>query len=261
MTTRTPVAAALMAVLMAGASPALAEEVQTTKLYKDLADKNHYPVAEGLTSAQADAKCSLMEQLVGAFPDAAGKPIAVKYYWHRPSPEAMPAAKFVISGIPENLTDLSNRVNTVFGRATDFVVAAPIYWTFEQTAVSASNAEGKITVNGAHKDPSPIKGLVAEIDGSTMQVKSMTLDAGQAKIDFSMTYKDLGGKWGLESYTITYPQYKQALSFEYGQVEAFWLPTKLTLELQGPDGKPLEPASVYEFTNWQVNKEIPAGVF
>ncbi|HKY33862.1 MAG TPA: hypothetical protein VJV23_15125 [Candidatus Polarisedimenticolia bacterium] len=247
---------------LAAAGLTFAEQVPTTKLYKDLADRNRYPAAEGLTSAQADAKCNIMEQLVAAFPDAAGKPIAVKFYWSRPSAEAAPQMKFVISGIPENLTDLSNRANTVFQRATEFVVASPIYWTFEQTAVTADDAAGKITVTGAPKDAgAQIKGLTAEVDGATMQVKTMTLDLGQAKIGFDMTYEDLGGKWGLDNYTISFPQYKQVLNFEYAQVESFWLPSKLTLELQGPDGKPLEPTSIYEFSNWQVNKEIPAGVF
>src|SRR5262245_47569935 len=233
MSMRSTLAALLLLAAAGSQSIVLAEDVPTTKLYKDLADKNHYPAAEGLSSAQADATCNLMAQLVGAFPDAAGKPIAVKFYWSRPSQDAAPKMKFVVTGIPENLGDLSTRVNTVFQRATEFVIPSPIYWTFEQTTVKAAQDGGKITVTGEAKTPaSQIKGLTADVDASKHQVQKMMLDVGQAKIAFDMTSKDLGGKWGLDTYTITYPQYKLVLKFDYAQVESFWLPSKITLDLQ-----------------------------
>jgi hypothetical protein len=261
MKTRSTAIALALLIASLAAPVARAEEIPLTTFYKELASKNHYPLAEGLTSAQADVKCNIADQVIAAFPDAAGKPISAKYYWMRPGPEAPPKMKFDITGIPEGMTDLANRLNTVFQRATEFVIAAPVYWTFEQTAAKAVSENGKITVTGTPKAAeSPIKGLTADVDAATYQVNSMMLDVGQAKIQFQMKNKDLGGKWGMETYTVTLPQYSQIWTFEYTQVDGFWLPSKMSLDLKGPDGTAIEPTSVYEFSNWQANKGVPEGV-
>jgi len=243
-------------------SPAVAEEIPLNKLYKSLADKNHYPVAEDLTSAQADVKCNIFDQVLAAFPDAAAKPVTVKFFWARPSPQAAPQQKFAAVGMPDGVADLAKRFDLVFQPVTEFVIPSPIYWTFDQTAAKATSEGGKITVAGDAKSPQgPIKKLTAEIDATSYQVSKMQLDLGQAQIGFEMTGKDLGGKLGIETETITYPQFKRVLKFEYAQVDKYWLPSKLTLDNLGTDGKQLEPTYVFEFSNWQVNKGVPDGTF
>src|SRR5262245_46036349 len=107
MKVRTASTAVALVIALFAVGPALAEDVPLPALYKSLAEKNYYPVVEGLKDAQVDVKCNILDQVVAAFPEAAGKPIAVKFFWARPG-EAAPQKKFVISGIPENLTDLSN---------------------------------------------------------------------------------------------------------------------------------------------------------
>jgi len=240
----------------------MAEDLPLPKLYKSLADKNHYPVAEGLTSAQADVKCNIFDQVVAAFPDAAGKPIAAKFLWSRPNPQAAPQMKIAVSGIPEGLADLTNRANLVFSPITEFVIPSPPYWTIEQTAAKATQDGNKITITGDPKSAeAPIKKLTADVDATSYLLSKMQLDLGQAQLVFEMTGKDLGGKLGVETETITYPQYKRVLKFEYTQVETYWMPSKVTLDNLGLDGKQLEPTYVYEFSNWQVNKPLPEGSF
>ena len=254
--------AAMTFVLAPLASLTLAEEIPLPKFYKSLADKNHYPLAEGLTSAQADVTCNIFDQVKAAFPDVADKPVTVKFFWSRPDPNGAPKMKFGAAGIPDTLTDLTNRFNLVFQPVTEFVIPSPIYWTFEQTAVKVNNDAGKIAVIGEAKTPqSPIKKLTADVDAASYQVSRMLLDLGQAQITFEMTGKDLGGKSGIETETISYPQYKRVLKFEYTQVETYWLPSKITLDNLGPDGKQLEPTYEFSFTNWQVNKGVPDGTF
>jgi len=245
----------------AAAPDAAPAEIPLNKLYKDLADKNHYPVAEGLMSAHADVTCNIMPQLVAAFPDAAGQPIAVKFLWNRPGPEAPPTQKFAVTGVPAALSDLSNRLNQAFGLATDFVVTQPIYWTIAQVNARAIRQDGKITVSGDAKTPAdPIKKLTVDIDGATFQVGKVQMDLGQAQVTLELTSVDQGGKWGIASTTVINPQYRQVVKVESAQVESFWLPSKISLELLGPDGKELQPTFVYEFTNWQINKGMPAGM-
>lgn len=247
----------ILALTLAGgfATAALAEDLPLPTLYKNLAERNHYAVVEGLTEAQADVKCAILDQLVAAFPDAAGKPIAVKYSWSRPDPNAAPTRKFVISGIPETVPDLTNRAGTLFKENEDFVIPDPDYAPIVSTNTTASNEGGKVTVKGTAKSPSDqIKGLVAEIDATTWQFKKIDLDLGAAHVIIETTSKDLGGKWGVETSTIQFPQYKKVLRYEYAQAGEFWLPSKLTVELLGLDGKELRPTYVYEFTNWQVAK-------
>lgn len=242
------------------AAPAGAE-IPLNKLFKDLADRNHYPVAEGLMSAHADVTCNIMPQLVAAFPDAAGQPIAVKFLWNRPAPDAAPTQKFAVTGVPAALTDLSNRLNQAFGLATDFVVTQPIYWTIAQVNAKAVKTDGKIVVSGDAKAPGdPIRKLTVDIDGTTLQVGKVQMDLGQAQVTLELTNVDQGGKWGVASTTVTNPQYRQVVKVESTQIESFWMPSKITVELLGPDGKELQPMFVYEFTNWQVNKGMPAGI-
>src|SRR5215813_1924149 len=112
-------------VILIAAPPAMAEDVPLNKLYKSLADKNHYPVAEDLTSAQADAKCNIFDQVVAAFPDAATKPVTVKFFWSRPNPQAAPQQKFAASGMPDGVADLAKRFDLVFQPVTEFVIPSP----------------------------------------------------------------------------------------------------------------------------------------
>lgn len=254
--------AALLALAAVIAAPALAEDLALPALYKSLAEKNHYPAAEGLKDAQADVKCNILDQLVAAFPDAVGKPISVKYVWSRPGTDAAPTKKFMVSGIPETLTDLSNRAGATFKEAEDFVVADPVYWIIATTDAKAGNEAGKITVTGGAKSSSdPIKKLMVDIDGASYQVRKVDMDLGQAHVVIEQSGKDLGGKWGIETTTVSYPQYKKVLKFEYAQVDGFWLPAKITIDYNDPDGKSLRPTFSYEFSNWQVNKGLPPGTF
>jgi hypothetical protein len=247
----------MLALALAGgfATRALAEDLPLPTLYKNLADRNHYAVAEGLKEAQADVKCGILDQLIAAFPDAAGKPITVKYTWSRPDPNAAPTRKFVISGIPETVPDLTSRASTLFKENEDFVIPDPDYAPIVSTNATAANEAGKVTVKGTAKSPSDqIKGLVAEIDATTWQFKKIDLDLGAAHVIIETTRKDLGGKWGVETSTIQFPQYKKVIRYEYAQAGEFSLPSKLTVELVGPDGKELRPSYVYEFSNWQATK-------
>src|SRR5437667_342018 len=75
-----------------------ADDVKLPDLEKHLAEKNYYPALEGLKDAQADVKCNIFDQVRAAFPDAADKPIAVKFYWSRPSPDVAPKKKFAVNG-------------------------------------------------------------------------------------------------------------------------------------------------------------------
>lgn len=253
---------ALLALAGVAVSLVLAEEIPLPKFYKSLADKNHYPAAESLTSAQADVKCNIFDTVVAAFPDAAGKPIAVKFFWSRPDPNGAPKMKFAVTGIPDTLTDLTNRSNLIFQPVTEFVIPSPIYWTFEQTTVKAISEGGKIAVTGEPKSAqSPIKKLTADVDAASYQVSKMQLDLGQAQVSFEMTYKDLGGKWGIEKETIALPQGKRVIKFEYAQVENYWMPSKMSVDNIGPDGKQPDPTYVFDFSNWQVNKGLPEGTF
>lgn len=261
MTQRTALLAVALLLAAGAVPPAMAEDVPLPALYKSLAEKNYYPVVEGLKDAQADVKCNILDQVVAAFPDAAGKPIAVKFFWARPG-EAAPQKKFSITGIPDGLTDLSNRAKQIFARPEGLVITDPVYWTIETTQAAADKTDTGITVTGTAKNASDaLKKLVVKIDSATYQVKRMEMDLGQAQAGVDITSKDLGGKWGAESMVTSNPQYRETVKYEYSQVEGFWLPTKITVDYQSPDGKSLSPTFVYDLSNWQVNKGLPAGVF
>lgn len=239
------------------ASVAWADEVPLADLKKNLLEKNYYPSQEGLKDAQADVKCNILDQVASAL--QSGSPVTVKYYWSRPSPDVAPKKKFALSGIQEN-ADLTNRANQIFAGKEDLVINAPVYETIETTNAKAVNEGGKVTVTGAAKDASsPVKSLKVEIDAATWQVARMEMDLGAAQATVEMTSKDLGGKWGVESTTINTPQVKQVIKFEYAQTEGFWLPSKITIDYQGADGKALSPTFQYDFSNWQVNKGLPEG--
>ncbi|MGH9868896.1 MAG: hypothetical protein ACREAA_12120 [Candidatus Polarisedimenticolia bacterium] len=258
MKNRMALTAALVASMLA-APAARAQNLDMEELRKNLREKNYYPSLEGLKDAQADVKCNILDQVAGAL--APGTAVTVKFYWSRPSPEAGPKKKFVVSGVPADNADLNNRSNQIFAGKEDLVINAPVYETIDTTNATAVNEGGKVMVTGEAKDASsPIKKLKVEIDGTTWQVGKMEMDLGAAQAVLEMTSKDLGGKWGVESTTVSTPQLKQVMKFEYAQVEGFWLPSKLTIDYQGPDGKSLSPIFQYDFSNWQVNKGIPEGI-
>jgi len=249
---------ALSIIAAMSAPPVRAQEVPIADLKKSLVEKNYYPSLEGLTSAQADVKCNILDQVASAL--APGSPVTVKFYWSRPSPDVGPQKKFVVSGASGN-ADLTNRSNQIFAGKEDLVINAPVYETIETTNAKAVNEGGKVIVTGEAKEASsPIKKLKVEIDATSWQVGRMEMDLGAAQATLEMTSKDLGGKWGVESTTVSTPQVKQIIKFEYAQAEGFWLPTKITIDYQGADGKALSPTFQYDFTNWQVNKPIPEGV-
>ena len=185
--TLVPVLALGLATLLI--SPILAEDLPLVMLYKKLAEKNYYPALEGLKDAQADVKSNLLDHLVAVFPDAAGKPIAVKFYWSKASPEAVPKQKFVFIG-PENL---SGKWRQRWQITPDVVVSAPIYETMKIT--NATTEAGKVTVTALPKNPSETKRIILEIDASNWQVRKET-DFGEAQTVVEMTTKDLGGKGG-----------------------------------------------------------------
>src|SRR5262245_50381302 len=151
----------------AAAGLAMAEDVPLNTLYKNLADKNHYALVEGLKDASADVKCPILDQLVAAFPDAAGKPIGVKYTWSRPDPNAEPTKKMTVSGVPESTPDLVTRLTNLFKEAEDFVIPDPPYGTILNTDATAVSEGGKITVKGKAKNAAdPIKNLLVEVDAA-----------------------------------------------------------------------------------------------
>jgi len=230
-----------------------AEDLPLPTLYKNLADKNHYAMVEGLKEASADVKCAILDQLVAAFPDAAGKPITVKYTWSRPDPNAAPTKKMTVSGVPDSTPDLVTRLNNLFKEAEDFVIPDPSYATILSTDATATSEGGKVTVKGNAKNAADqVKHLQVDVDGTTWQVLKMDMDLGQAHVVIETTYKDLGGKWGVDTSSIQYPQYKKVLKYEYAQSGAFWLPSKISIDFLGADGKSLQPTFVYDFSNWQV---------
>ena len=236
-----------------------AQEVPLPALYKSLAEKNHYAVVEGLKSAQADVKCGILDTVIAAFPDAAGKPIAVKFYWSRPDENSAPKKKFVVSGVPESLTDLSNRAAIIFQDA-EFVINDPVYWEIARRNASATSEGGLIKMMATPKDPAdPVKNLTVEVDGADYRVRKIEYDLGQMRIDVVITAKDLGGKWAIESQTVNRPDVKKVYSFEYVETGGFWLPAKISMQTLGPDGKELQPIFLYEFSNWQVNQPLPEG--
>lgn len=223
-------------------------ELKLNDLYKKLAERNNYPVVQGLRQATAEVSCGLLDQVIGAFPEAAGASVKVTYTWSRPSEDVAPTKKFTISGIPEGLTDLSSRANIIFQQAQDFVIEDPIYWTIAQTQASASQNAGTITVTGSGQQ---ISSLIVKIDEQTYQVHMMELTVGGSDITFEMTSEDLGGRWGTKSLILTHPQATRVVQYEYAQVQGFWLPSKITLEFKGTE----EPPFVYEFSNWQVEAQ------
>jgi hypothetical protein len=250
-------AISIAAALTAAVSTAWAEEIPVNKLYKDLADRNHYPAAEGLTQASADVKCNITEQLVAAFPDAAGKTVSVKYTWSRADANSAPVAKFAVTGVPESTPDLANRLNALFAYANP-VLADPIWWEFGGFTMKASKEGEAITLSGAPPAQGVVKNLTVDVEGATLKVRKMTYDLGEAKLTVEFVSKDLGGKWGLEKKSIIRPSGSQIFTFEYVQADSFWVPSKLTFDQTKADGTASgEPQYVYEFSNWQVAKAAP----
>lgn len=222
-----------------------APEIKLEALYKQLADNNNYPVAQGLKKATADVTCNVLQTVMSAFPEAAGAPVKVTYSWARPSENAWPEKKFEVTGIPENLTDLSKRADMIFAEPKDFVIEDPVYWTIAQTQASAKQEGTKITVTGAGQQISDLK---VDIDQATHQVQKIVMKVGNAEYSFDMTREKVGTRWGVKSLVLTNPQATRLITYEYAEVNGFWLPKKISLEYKGTT----EPTFVYEFSNWQV---------
>lgn len=243
-------AAASLAVLFA-ASPSFTQEAQEIKLealYKELASNNNYPVAQGLKKATADVTCNVLQTVVGAFPEAADAPVKVTYSWSRPSENAWPEKKFEVTGIPANLTDLTKRADMIFAEPKDFVIEDPVYWTIAQTQASAKQEGSKITVTGAGQQ---ISNLRVDIDQATHQVQKIVMKIGNAEYTFDMTREKVGTRWGVKSLVLTNPQATRLITYEYSEVNGFWLPRKISLEYKGTT----EPTFVYEFSNWRVESQ------
>lgn len=249
------VAAALIGALIAPL--AVAEDLALPDLYKRIAEKNYYPAVEGLSKATADVTCSVFDTVVAAFPAVDKSAIKVTFDWSRPTQDVAPAKKFVVSGIPEDQSDLARRAQLIFqGRGQEeIVIEQPIYWTIETINATAVANGGTITVSGAAKNPaSQLKGLTVTIDEADYKIKKMVMDLGGSEASIAMTSTNLGGKWGLESSVLTTPAYKRVMTYEYAQVDGIYLPSKISVDYQGLDGTALEPTYVYQFTNWKVDR-------
>ena len=220
-------------------------EIKLDALYKQLADNNNYPVTQGLKKATADETCNVLQTVMSAFPEAAGAAVKVTYSWSRPSENAVPEKKFEVTGIPESLADLSKRANLIFAESKEFVIEDPVYWTIAQTQASAKQEGNKITVTGAGQQ---ITDLKVDIDQATHQVQKIVIKAGGAEYSFDMTREKVGTRWGVKSLVLTAPQATRLITYEYAEVNGFWLPKKISLEYKGTT----EPTFVYEFSNWRV---------
>jgi hypothetical protein len=247
MTSKSAAAAALavFALMVAPVPTWTQEEIKLDALYKDLASHNNYPVAQGLKRATADVSCNVLTQVVGAFPEAAGAPVKVTYTWSRPSESSWPEKKFEVTGIPAGLADLSKRADMIFQEPKDFVIEDPVYWTIAQTEASARQDGNRITVTGSGAQ---ITSLRVDIDQATHQVQKMVMKVGDAEIVFEMTREKVGERWGVKSLVLTNPQATRLITYEYAEVNGFWLPRKISLEYKGTT----EPTFVYEFSNWRV---------
>lgn len=237
-----------------------AEEIDLNELYRNLAEKNYYPAVEGLVDARAEVKCNILDQVIAAFPGVDAGPIGVTYSWSRPDPEAAPSKSFTVSGIPGDQADLSKRADLIFsGRGQeDLVIEAPVYWTIATTEATAMNDGGTIMVTGTARNPSDqIKKLTVEIEADSYKVRKIVMDLGSTKATIELTSKDVGGKWGVSSSVLTTAQFKRVMNYEYTQIGEIWLPSKMTIDYQGLDGTALEPTYIYEFANWQVDRQEP----
>jgi len=262
MTTRP---AALVLALTLGAFPAFAQETPTppaagsdeiplNTLYKDLAAHNRYPAVTGLKQATADVTCDIFSQVVAAFPEAADKPVAVKFQWSRPSEDVLPKKDFRVTGVPDGLTDLTSRGDRIWQEARDFVIVDPVYWTIASTDAKAVKKDDTIVVTGTAANPGgPIKSLDVKINASDYRVERMAMDLGQAKLTIEMTSKKVGDLWGIEKEVLTYPQYRKVVTYEYTQAGQYWLPSKMSIQYLDGEGKELAPTYNFTFSNWQVS--------
>lgn len=245
-----------LALATAAFTPVLAQELPLATLYKNLAEKNYYPALEGLTSAQADVTSNILDHLVATFPDPTGKPLGVKFYWSKVSPDSALKRKFAFIGAETLTTKAKQR----FQIAPDDVINAPIHETMQ--IAKATIAAGRIRVTAQAPD---IKGMVLDIDRSTWQVQKMEADLGVAKGVFEVTSKVLGGKWVVDSTVFSAPPYKRIVKYEYTQVEGFWLPSRISVDsgiwFEERNGTKLLPPFVFDFSGWQLNKGIPEAIF
>ncbi len=249
--------AALTLALMLGAFPAFAQEtpeIPLNTLYKDLAAHNRYPAVTGLKDATADVTCDIFTQVVAAFPEAAEKPVTVKFHWSRPSEDVLPKKEFVVSGVPDGLTDLTSRGDRIWQEARDFVIIDPIYWTIASTDAKAVKQDGTIVVTGnASKPGGPIKSLEVRIKADDYKVEKMAMDLGQAKLTIEMTSTKVGDLWGIQKEVLTYPQYRKIVTYEYTQAGQYWLPSKMSIQYLDGEGKELAPTYNFTFSNWQAS--------
>jgi len=230
------------------------DEIPLNTLYRSLAEHNRYPAVTGLTQAQADVTCDIFSQVVAAFPEAADKPVAVKFSWSRPSEDVLPTKKFVVTGVPDGLTDVTSRGDRIWQEAQDFVIIDPVYWTIAGTQAKAVRKDGKIVVTGTAANPAgPIKSLDVRINADDYRVEKMSMDLGQAKLTIETTSRKLGDLWGVEKTVLTYPQYRKVVKYQYTQAGQFWLPSTMSIEFLDAEGKELAPTYNFTFTNWKTN--------
>jgi len=221
------------------------EQIQLTKLYKDVAEANNYPVVEGLLSARAEVTSTIMDQVTAAFQEAAGAPIKVSFTWSRPDENSWPEKKFEITGIPAGLTDLEKRAQLIFSDPKDFVIEDPVYLTFAFTEAGTTENGGHIMVKGTGDQ---ISSLTVDIDGATHKVEKMVMQVGGAEYSFDMTREKIGDKWVIKKLVLVNPQATRHITYEYAEVDGFLLPSKMTVEYPGTE----EPAFDYTFRNWEV---------
>ena len=247
MKTRTTFPVVALIAVSAGllAAPAFSEEVDLSVLYKDLAEANNYPVVQGLVGATAEVTCNIMDQVTAAFPEAAGAPIKVTFNWERADENSWPQKGFEVTGIPDGLTDLSNRAQRIFTDPQNYVIEDPVYWTIAQTQASATNSGDAITVTGTGDQ---ISSLTVDIDAATNSVRKMVMEVGGTQYSFEMTREQMGDKWVVKSLVVVDPQATRSIKYEYAEVDGFLLPTKMSVEYTGTE----EPVFEYEFKNWQV---------
>jgi hypothetical protein len=248
MSMKTLLTVLILAILSGIILPALAEEVSLPDLYKNLAEKNNYPAVRGLVTANADVKCNILDQVVGAFPEAADQPIGVRFNWSRPTQNDWPQSSFAVNGIPDGLTDLVDRAGKIFQGRERFVIEDPVYWIIGLTQASAVEQNGTITVTGQGEE---ITHLTVEIEGATYKVHKILMEMGGSQTAIEMTREDLGGRWGPKSLVLTDPTKTLVIDYEYTQVESFWLPAKMSVEFKGTE----EPPYVYEFSNWKIQAQ------
>ena len=66
-----------------------------------------------------------------------------------------------------------------------------------------------------------------DIDQATHQVQKIVMKVGNAEYTFDMTREKVGTRWGVKSLVLTNPQATGSITYEYAEVNGFWLPRNL----------------------------------